>query len=325
MNAPTQNTRAHPLPRAGTAGAGSSARPGASFHVGVEQMVARLAHNQEVAGSSPAAATNPYLLPDGNVQIAFSGGRTSAYMLHQILEANGGLPDRVEVTFQNTGREMPQTLDFVAEVGRRWGVMVTWLEYRPTMPLFEVVGYQGAAREGEPFAALIAKKQALPNQHKKWCSAELKTKTAKRYLVSRGWRKWSSAIGFRADEDHREPYQDNRSTAWLPLRAARVTKRDVAAFWRKQPFDLALPIVAGKTIGGNCDGCFLKSEAYLSALARDMPLRHAWWERMETLRNHQFSDRLSRRSLRMFIERQGDWLFSDEAYLCQADDGECTA
>ena len=25
--------------------------------------------------------TNPYTLPEGNVQIAFSGGRTSAYML----------------------------------------------------------------------------------------------------------------------------------------------------------------------------------------------------------------------------------------------------
>ena len=49
----------------------------------------------------------PFILPDGNVQIAFSGGRTSGYMLHQILEANGGLTDRVEVTFQNTGRGMP--------------------------------------------------------------------------------------------------------------------------------------------------------------------------------------------------------------------------
>jgi len=37
--------------------------------------------------------TSPYILPPGNVQIAFSGGRTSAYMLHHILEANGGLPE----------------------------------------------------------------------------------------------------------------------------------------------------------------------------------------------------------------------------------------
>jgi len=61
-----------------------------------------------------------YTLPAGNVQIAFSGGRTSAYMLHQILETNGPLPDRVVVSFQNTGREMPETLDFVQECSDRW-------------------------------------------------------------------------------------------------------------------------------------------------------------------------------------------------------------
>ena len=30
-----------------------------------------------------------YTLPSGNVQISFSGGRTSAYMLHQIPELIG--------------------------------------------------------------------------------------------------------------------------------------------------------------------------------------------------------------------------------------------
>ena len=74
--------------------------------------------------------SNPYKLPDGNIQISFSGGRTSAYMLHHILEANGDLPDRVQVTFANTGREMPETLDFVQECSQRWGLKVTWLEYK---------------------------------------------------------------------------------------------------------------------------------------------------------------------------------------------------
>lgn len=272
------------------------------------------------------ATVDPFILPPGNVQIAFSGGRTSAYMLHRILEANGGLPeDRCEVTFQNTGREMPETLDFVQEVGRRWGVMITWLEYRSAKPLFEVVGYQGASRNGEPFDALIAKKQAVPNQAQKFCSAELKTLTAKRYLVSKGWKTWTSFVGFRADEDHREPYVDNRSTTVLPLKSAGVTKHDVIRFWIKQPFDLRLPVVRGKTVGGNCDGCFLKSEATIAALARDMPERAAWWEGHEKARGHCFSKRYSRRSLREFVERQGDWLFDDEAHLCQKDEGECVA
>ena len=268
---------------------------------------------------------NWYLLPDGNVQIAFSGGRTSGFMLHQILEANGGLPDRVEVTFQNTGRERPETLDFVAEVSRRWQVDITWLEYRAEKPLFEVVGYQGASRNGEPFDALIRRKQGLPNQMQKWCSAGLKTLTAKRYLVKKGWKKWHSAVGFRADEEHREPYSDNRSTAWLPLRSAGVSKHDVALFWRGQPFDLKLPLVRGKTIGGNCDYCFLKSEAVIAAGLREDPERAQWWLDREAETGRSFSKRYKRADLQSFIQRQGDWIFDDQDALCQADGGECTA
>lgn len=265
-----------------------------------------------------------FALPEGNVQIAVSGGRTSAYMLHCFLEANGGIPeDRCEVTFQNTGRELPQTLDFVHEIGQRWGVMITWLEYRAAKPLFEVVGYQGASRSGEPFSALIGRKQAIPNQSKKWCSAELKTLTAKRYLVAKGWNAWTSMVGFRADEMHRHPYPDNRATTVLPLRMAGVSRHDVIRFWERQPFDLRLPVVGGRTVGGNCDGCFLKSEATLAALARDMPQRAAWWEQEEGARGHAFSKRFSRRELREFVDSQGDWLFSDEAHLCQQGEGEC--
>lgn len=269
---------------------------------------------------------SPYLLPEGNVQIAFSGGRTSAYMLHSILEANGGVPDRVQVTFQNTGRERPETLDFVAEVSRRWQVEITWLEYRAAKPLFEVVGYQGASRNGEPFDALIAKKQALPNQHKSWCSSELKTLTAKRYLYrALKWKSWHSAVGFRHDEPHREPFKDNRSTTWLPLRAAKVSKHDVALFWRGQPFDLNLPLVRAKTVGGNCDFCFKKSEAVIAAGLRDEPDRAMWWLNKEVEQKHAFSDRFTRSELLQTVQRQGDWIFDDENFLCQADNGECMA
>lgn len=226
---------------------------------------------------------SPYVLPEGNVQIAFSGGRTSAYMLHQILEANGGLPGRVEVTFQNTGREMPETLEFVAEVGRRWGVMITWLEYRAAPPFFEQVGSQAASRNGEPFEALIERRKFLPNQVARFCTIELKVRTAKRYLRSLGWDYWTNCVGLRADEPHRlnKPAPKDRWTVWTPLATAGVSRHDVAAFWRAQSFDLQLANIAGSTPLGNCDGCFLKSEANVAALARDFPDRHAWWERME--------------------------------------------
>ncbi|MCA1298023.1 phosphoadenosine phosphosulfate reductase domain-containing protein [Stappia indica] len=278
------------------------------------------------------SALHHYILPAGNVQIAFSGGRTSAYMLHQILEANGDLPDRCEVTFQNTGREMPQTLDFVAEVGRRWGVEITWLEYRPDKPFFEIVGRQGASMEGEPFEALIKKRNYLPNQQTRFCTIELKIRTAKRFLMSLGWKHWTNCVGIRADEPHRlnKPKPRERWTVWTPLADADVGKQDVAAFWKRQPFDLQLPNVRGNCWLGNCDGCFLKSEANVAAFTRDYPERAEWWERMETLIPPTkgdactFSKRYSRAEMREYMERQGDWALSTEGALCQADDGECT-
>ena len=274
-----------------------------------------------------------YILPDGNVQISFSGGRTSGYMLHQIAEANGGIPDRCKVVFANTGREMPQTLDFVQDCGDRWGIPITWVEYLDAAPRFAVVSHNSASRNGEPFEALIRRRKYLPNQQARFCTGDLKVKPSAKYLISLGWDKWMSALGIRADEMrrvNREP-QRERWQRWYPLADAGITKHHVMAFWKKQPFDLRLPNVKGNTALGNCDGCFLKSEATLAMLARDYPERHAWWERMETITTEattaeaaRFRADYTRASLRDFVERQGDWIFNTDGALCQKDGGECT-
>ena len=276
---------------------------------------------------------NAYILPDGNVQISFSGGRTSAYMLHQIAETNGGIPDRCKVVFANTGREMPQTLDFVQEVGDRWSIPIVWVEYISQMPGFDVVSHNSASRDGEPFEELIRKRKYLPNQQARFCTADLKIKPSARYLKSLGWETWMSALGIRADEPgriNREP-QKERWQRWYPLADAGVSKHHVMAFWAAQAFDLRLQNIKGNTALGNCDGCFLKSEATLAMLARDYPDRHAWWERMEaktaeatTSAAARFRKEYTRKSLRDFVERQGDWIFSTEGVLCQQDGGDCT-
>lgn len=274
-----------------------------------------------------------YILPEGNVQIAFSGGRTSAYMLHEILEANGAIPDRAQVTFQNTGREMSETLDFVAEVGQRWNVKIVWLEYRAEKPLYEIVSHNSASRNGEPFDALIRKRKYLPNQQTRFCTIELKVRTAKRYLMSLGWKHWTNCVGIRADEPHRlnKPKPKDRWTVWTPLAEAEIGRHHVSDFWAKQPFDLRLPNVGGNCWLGNCDGCFLKSEASIAAFTREFPERAAWWEQAEatvsgltkTRDAAYFSKRYSRAEMRDFMDRQGDFALSTEGALCQKDDGEC--
>ena len=280
---------------------------------------------------------SPYILPEGNVQIAFSGGRTSAYMLHHILEANGGLPDRCVVSFQNTGREMPQTLDFVNACGMKWGVDIVWLEYRKKKPFFDRVNFSDASREGEPFDQMLDKRKVLPNVNMRFCTTDLKVRTAERYFRSIGWTDWRNAVGIRADEGRRvteksKEQQGNtkyRWSRWFPLHEAGVTKHDVALFWRNQSFDLGLENLNGSNLFGNCDGCFCKSEQKLAMLHKIYPARAAWWEAREARFSHrgdygQFSQKQSRQQLRDFTDRQGDWIFETEGALCQADDGECT-
>ena len=71
---------------------------------------------------------NPYKI-DEPALISFSGGRTSGFMLWKILQAyNGKLPEDIWVVFANTGKEAPETLDFINDVSEKWGVHINWLE-----------------------------------------------------------------------------------------------------------------------------------------------------------------------------------------------------
>ena len=263
-----------------------------------------------------------YILPDGNVLISFSGGRTSGFMLHEILKANGSLPKRARVVFANTGREMPETLDFVQECSDRWSVPITWLEYsrQNNKVTFEVVNHNSASRNGQPLEKVIRAKRYLPNIMSRFCTQETKVRTIKRYLVSLGWTRWANTVGIRADESHRvKPSSDNRWVNWFPLADVGATTYDVMSFWRSQPFDLR--VIKG---GGNCDGCFLKSEATLAAMHREHPERMEWWANFEKEIGSTFHKSRSYTQIKSFVDRQGDWIFDDEEYLCQKNDGECT-
>lgn len=52
--------------------------------------------------------------------VLFSGGRTSAYMTYRILKEYADQYEIV-VCFANTGRENPETLDFVRDCDQHFG------------------------------------------------------------------------------------------------------------------------------------------------------------------------------------------------------------
>lgn len=245
--------------------------------------------------------TDPFMIL-GPAAISFSGGRTSAYMLRRILDAHAGvLPDDVHVLFANTGKEREETLSFIHEIETRWDVHVHWLEYRhgyePSARMagafvrtndFTEVDYESASRHGEPFEAAIRARSYLPNPVTRFCTAELKVRTMHRYLRAHGITEWTQVVGLRADEPGRvAKILSGSETAAeeivCPLRAAGITKTDVMAFWRVQPFDLRL-----RSYEGNCDLCFLKGQAKRVQIMSDQPDLAAWWIERERIMGSSF-------------------------------------
>ncbi|CAB5670414.1 Uncharacterised protein [Delftia tsuruhatensis] len=223
--------------------------------------------------------------------ISFSGGRTSAYMLWRVLQANGGLPADTLVCFANTGKEVAASLRFVRDCASYWRVPIRWLEYQPTEPGFRLVDFAQASRQGEPFEALIRKRQYLPNPVARGCTTSLKIRPMHRYLRHLGWTDWHQMIGIRADEQRRvakirargHSTESAHEIMCMPLADAGVTVGEVGAFWQAQPFDLDLLTVNGRTLEGNCDLCFLKPYRQRLALIKAQPAAAEWWIRMEAL------------------------------------------
>jgi 3'-phosphoadenosine 5'-phosphosulfate sulfotransferase (PAPS reductase)/FAD synthetase len=227
---------------------------------------------------------NPFLITEPTC-ISFSGGRTSAFMLWRVLDAHNGIPPpHARVIFANTGKEDEATLRFVQACSDNWNVSIDWVEYRDADPAFVKVDFETASRNGEPFEALIRKRQYLPNPVTRFCTSELKIRTIHKYLRSIGWDDHNETmdwIGMRADEQRRAAKIADKSR--IPLVTAGVTKETVGDFWRKQSFDLELPNNNGVTMHGNCDLCFLKGGAQVLSLIAEKPERGIWWAKMEAL------------------------------------------
>lgn len=219
-------------------------------------------------------------------------------------------------------------------VSKEWGVPITLLEYRDGGN-FEVVNFDNASVNGEPFDAVIRQRGGvLPNPVSRFCSSEMKTRTMHRYIRQElGWDDWDTMLGIRADESRRaakfrsNPHPETKDeTVRVPLADALVTAEDVGQFWRSNSFDLELPNIGGKTAHGNCTRCFLKTLGTIVSLEKEE--HDPWWSEKERLAELATSgsacrfrsDRPSYRQIAVFARDQRD-MFSgteeeDIACLC---------
>jgi 3'-phosphoadenosine 5'-phosphosulfate sulfotransferase (PAPS reductase)/FAD synthetase len=261
--------------------------------------------------------SDPFKIIEPTV-ISFSGGRTSGYMLWRILQSNQGLPDDAIVVFANTGKEVEETLEFINDCSVNWQVPIVWLEFIADKPGFKVVNYANASRLGEPFEALITKKNYLPNTFARFCTSDLKVNLIDKYMKSIDIEEYVTFVGIRADEPRRvAKMKDNKNIKETPLATANIAVNDVLDFWDKQTFNLQTITVNGNSLLSNCDLCFLKKQTHLLSLVKDKPERANWWINMENKINARFNQaHSSYQEILFFSQNQSDMFVDEEAIAC---------
>lgn len=235
------------------------------------------------------------------VNLLFSGGRTSAYLVENtlLLWSKGYFPNtRFIITFANTSREHEKTLGFINECSWRWqelyGHRVIWLEavvHDGRLPCsHKEVSYETASRDGEVFEAVTAK-YGLPNGNFLHCTRESKENPIMSFMESLGEVKghivkgelveatYETWIGIRADEPARlKGNRNGKQNKVYPL--ADIVgwgsckrffnlicdKLDVLDFWEDMPFDLSIP-----EHQGNCIDCHKKSAKKLNMVFNETP------------------------------------------------------
>lgn len=234
-----------------------------------------------------------------------SGGRTSARMAYMV--------DAV-LCFQNTGREHPNTLDFIAALEQDLGREIVRLEFRaprrgepPRAATFEIVEHSHLSRKGEPYRDMLDMCRAFRDKHNKvqpaagcscnnckcgmpgpiapWarsriCTAYLKVRVQRNFCRALGWgepTEYTEYVGLRADE---------------PKRLAKMRGRNIDRNTDERAPLEELGIVeldifnfwAGRPFDlklpkhlGNCTKCFLKDESDLATAMIDYPDDNQDW------------------------------------------------
>lgn len=223
-----------------------------------------------------------------NLLITFSGGRTSAFMA-RFIQVNPAYQDYNKIyIFANTGKEHENTLKFINQCDKEWGLGIVWLEAdvvheKRKGTKYKVVTFETASRNGEPFQEVI-KKYGLPSKLYRHCTRELKEvpihKFAKEHFGSKDYK---TALGIRADEQHRI----SSNPAYIyPLDVLQLDEKFIRKWWDKQSFDLEL-----KDYQGNCDLCFLKSVRKKLTILTETPNLSEWWDKQEKENYREYQDK----------------------------------
>lgn len=258
-----------------------------------------------------------------NHNISFSGGRTSAYLLHRLIDI---IPkEKLIINFANTGRESEETLLFIKQNEDYLKMNFNWVEYdlgEDGKPFYKKVNYETASRDGTPLIKSIMYNKYVPNVMQRRCTISTKIETMTRYMKDIGfnYEKYITYIGIRFDEPKRwskelHQFGSNAQIKAYPLVDWKTTKADVINYWKAMPFDLQI-----EEPFGNCDLCFLKSTKRRISVLKEKPEIAEFWSGIEKTLGKTFDNQYSVKQLYKIATGKA---LVDES-KCQTKDIDCT-
>tara|TARA_R110000787_G_scaffold276351_1_gene385275 strand:- start:41 stop:937 length:897 start_codon:yes stop_codon:yes gene_type:complete len=220
--------------------------------------------------------------------ISFSGGRTSAYMVHLMEQKRKNEGWDVEYIFCDTGAEHPKTYAFIKQVVEHYGINLHCIKSVVHPEMGKGNTYENVGVDGIGFDLSNMKNNMLKYGQfsimNPYCTERMKTVPLNKYcneMFGKGnFKNW---LGMRIDEPRRlkniETTKDmfgkvnrvNPNIMYL-AQISDFTKQDVLDFWAGMPFDLEIDEHLG-----NCVFCVKKSAKKLALAARQEPELAKQW------------------------------------------------
>jgi 3'-phosphoadenosine 5'-phosphosulfate sulfotransferase (PAPS reductase)/FAD synthetase len=223
--------------------------------------------------------------------VSFSGGRTSAYLVHLMEQKRKDNGWEVEYVFADTGAEHPKTYDFIRQVVKHYGINLHCIKSVVNSEMGKGNTYKNVGLDGIGYDLLNIKNNMLKYGQfsimNPYCTDRMKTIPLNKYcndFFGKGnFKNW---LGMRIDEPRRlknlETTRDmfgkvnrvNPNIMYL-AQISDFTKQDILDFWATMPFDLEIDEHLG-----NCVFCVKKSAKKIALAARQYPEMAQDWNEL---------------------------------------------
>lgn len=214
--------------------------------------------------------------------VSFSGGRTSAYLVHLMEERRKKENITVKYLFMDTGAEHPETYEFIKNVVKHFKIELVCLrtKFNPILGQkndYEIIPIENIRQDLKPWKGMTEKYGTPYNPGGAFCTRAMKTDIYEWYCNEKfGLKNYISWLGIRADEpkrlkDEGDRLSEKQKRWYADLKyladISDFEKTDILDWWNLQPFDLGIPEHLG-----NCVYCIKKGINKVALATKDEPL-----------------------------------------------------